>query len=357
MSLARAPLGCESELEEECGVKTDAAFDGYQGIVNADPAHVREARDRRNVFCRAFATLPACLEQIPSGSLARGTQRDPIHDVDLIMVFDPAEHPDWGGGPGTAAAALEYTRGHVTALLGITDGTYAKKVRHTLLRNHVVKCFLDDPDAPDAFAVEVMPALRVAGGLLVPERNSDRWITVNPEYLITAVARRHAEWNKFAPMVRDVKAWKDYVGLDMKSLVAEVLVLNNLPHPAGLSGLSRSVALKGFFTAAAAAVMNGVDDPAGLCGEIQPDLDRTAVRVKMLEAADLAARACSAEADGDDARAICLWRTVFGPDFPEPPGGCAGSGSSGKAGAVGTAVIGAPAFIRPRPKVKEAPQG
>jgi hypothetical protein len=346
-----------NELEEDCGVKTDAAFNGYQGIVNADPAHVREARDRRNVFCRAFATLPGCVEQIPSGSLARGTQRDPIHDVDLIMVFDPAEHPEWDGSPGTAGAALEYTRGQVKALLGIVDGTYAKKVRNTLLRNHVVKCFLDDPDDADAFVVEVMPAQRVAGGLLVPERKNDRWITVNPEYLIAAVAHRHEEWNKFAPMGRVVKAWKDHVGLDMKSLVAEVLVLNTLPQSARGSELSRSAALKGFFTAAATAVMNGVCDPAGLCGEIQPDLDRAAVRFKMLEAADLAARACSAEADGDHDRAICLWRTVFGPDFPEPPGGCAGSGSSGKAGVAGAAVISAPAFVRPRPKVKEAPQG
>ena len=94
----------------------------------------------------------------------------------------------------------------------------------------------------------------------------------NPEYLIAEVAKRHDEWNKFAPMVRDIKAWKDYVGLEMKSLVAEVLVLNNLPHPPYLGTLSRQEALKGFFTAAASAVMNGVHDPAGLCGESSPTL-------------------------------------------------------------------------------------
>jgi hypothetical protein len=323
-------------------VKPTTAFDQFQTVVNADPAHVQEARDRRNAFCRAFATLPDCTEQLPSGSLARGTQRDPIHDVDLIMVFDPAQQPAWDGGAGSAEAALEYLRDRVKDLLGATGGSHDRKVRHTLLRNHVVKCFLDDPDDPDAFAVEVMPALRVPDGLRVPERNDDCWATVNPEFLKAAVARRHAEWNKFAPMVRVIKAWKDHVGLDMKSLVAEVLVLEQLPRPRLLGTLTRQEALAGFFTAAAVAVMNGVHDPAGLCGEIQPGLDRAAVHAHMREAADLAARAVAAERNGDDDRAVQLWRAVFGPDFPTPPASTGGG----------------PALLtRVRPRVKEAPQG
>lgn len=323
-------------------MKPTTAFDQFQTVVNADPAHVKEARDRRDVFCRAFKTLPDCTEQLPSGSLARGTQRDPIHDVDLIMVFDPVQQPAWDGGAGTAEAALEYVRDRVKNLLGVSGGSYDRKVRHTLLRNHVVKCFLDDPDDPDAFAVEVMPALRVADGLRVPERNDDCWVTVNPEFLKTEVAKRHAEWNKFAPMVRVIKAWKDHVGLDMKSLVAEVQVLEQMPHPPLLCVLTRQDALAGFFTAAAIAVMNGVHDPAELCGEIQPVLDRAAVHAHMREAADVAVRAVAAERNGDDDRAVRLWRAVFGPDFPEPS----------------TPTVGAPALLtQARPRVKEAPQG
>ena len=330
-------------------MKPTTAFDLYQTAVNADPEHVAEARCRRNVFCSAFKTLADCTEQLPSGSLARGTERDPIHDVDLIMVFDAAQHPGWDDGAGTADAALNYVRDRVKDLLSATNGSYDRKVRHTLLRNHVVKCFLDDPDDPDAFAVEVMPAMRTEGGLRVPERKHDRWTTVNPEYLIAAVAKRHTEWNKFAPMVRVIKAWKDHVGLDMKSLVAEVLVLEQMPRPPALGVLTRQEALQRFFTAAATAVMAGVHDPAGLCGEIQPDLDRTAVRARMLEAADLAARAVAAERNGHDDRAVRLWHDVFGPDFPAPPGG------TGSAPAVisGTSVL----LTEVRPRVKEAPQG
>ncbi len=86
-------------------MRPDTAFDTHQVVVNADPDSVHEARHRRNVFCDAFGTLSEVSETIPSGSLARGTQRDPIHDVDLIMVFDADEHPT-----GTTAAEARRPR-------------------------------------------------------------------------------------------------------------------------------------------------------------------------------------------------------------------------------------------------------
>lgn len=340
-------------------MRPDTAFNTHQSVVNAAPESVREARRRRNFFCDAFGKQPDVAETIPSGSLARGTQRDPIHDVDLIIVFRPEDHPDWDVGGGSAEEALEHIRGQVTSLLGVTAGTFAQEVRLTHLRNHVVKCFLDDPDDRNAFTVEVMPALRRAGGgLRIPERNSDTgWVNADPEFLLAEVAARHNEWRFFAPMIRTVKKWKDVANLDMKSLTAEVLALKCLPQPQSGQVLTRSVALQQFFTAAASAVMQGVVDPAGWCGEIQPGLDRVAVRAALLESADIAARAVAAEHRGDHDTALCLWRSVFGPDFPEPPGGCPAAGTTSSAAllAGGVAVAAAPALIR-RP-VKDAPQG
>jgi hypothetical protein len=340
-------------------MKPDTAFDTHQAIVNAVPASVTEARDRRNVFCDAFGKLPDVAETVPSGSLARGTQRDPIHDVDLIMVFNKDDHPDWDTGNGSAEAALEYTRGRVTDLLGITSGTFATKVRLTHLRTHVVKCFLDDPDDPGAFTVEVMPALRLPDGALrIPERdNAAGWVTADPEYLISEVAARHREWPYFAKMVRAVKKWKDVAGLDMKSLTAEVLALKCIPKPLPGQSLTRPVALQQFFTAAAVAVMEGVTDPAGWCGEIQPGLDRVSAAAALREAADVAARAVAADQRKDYDAAVCLWRSVFGNDFPEPPDGCPGTGTASASALLfgAAAAVAAPAAIR-RP-VKDAPQG
>ena len=64
--------------------------------------------------------------------------------------------------------------------------------------------------------------------------------------------------------------------------------------------------------------MSGVNDPAGYCGEIQPDLDRAKTRDTMLAAAELANQALDADAADETDRALCLWRQVFGPAFPEP---------------------------------------
>jgi hypothetical protein len=177
------------------------------------------------------------------------------------------------GTPATEALRPRWSiRSRVTDLLGVTDGTFAQEVRLTHLRDHVVKCFLDDPDDKDAFTVEVMPALRRPGcGLRIPERSNEAgWVTADPEFLLSEVAARHGEWRFFAAMVRAIKKWKDVANIDMKSLTAEVLTLNCMPAPEPGQVLSRQAALQRFFTAAASAVMDGVMDPAGLCGEIQP---------------------------------------------------------------------------------------
>jgi predicted nucleotidyltransferase len=340
-------------------MKPDTAFDLHQGVVNATFESVQEARRRRNFFCSAFDKQADVAETVPSGSLARGTQRDPIHDVDLIIVFRHEDHPDWDTGSGSAEAALEHIRGQVTDLLGVTSGSFAQEVRRAHLRTHVVKCFLDDPDAPNAFAVEVMPALRSSDGTLrIPERgNATGWVTADPEFLISEVAARHREWRSFAPMVRGIKKWKDVADIGMKSLTAEILALKCLPVPQSGQELTRPFALQQFFTAAAASVMGGVNDPAGWCGEIQPELDRAAARAALLEAADVAARAVDAGRSGDHDTAVCLWRSIFGPDFPEPPGGCPVAGATASAAGLagGVVAVTAPALIR-RP-VKDAPQG
>jgi predicted nucleotidyltransferase len=44
--------------------------------------------DRRHCACTARCRF--------QGSLARSTQRDPINDVDVIVVFERSAHADWG---------------------------------------------------------------------------------------------------------------------------------------------------------------------------------------------------------------------------------------------------------------------
>jgi hypothetical protein len=318
------------------------AFDAFQEAVDAERAQVVLARARRDIFKKALGTEADVAEVFGSGSLRRSTQLKPIHDVDLVVVYAGNDHPDWGLPGDSAEEALDYTRGRVNALLGATNGTVDKLVWRALPRNHAVKCFLDDSDDPEAFTVDTMPALRQADGtLLIPEVLSYKWVTADPEDLIQRVADHQADWSYFRPIVRVLKDWRRSVKVEgkIKSLLIEVLALECMPR----SG-SRAEALRAFFTAAAVRVNTPIEDPAGLCGLIQPDLDKIGLRIALEEASEIATRACEHAAAGDTDDALRAWQEIFGEDFPAP--------AKKK---VSAAVTG-PALIIPRP-IKDAPQG
>ena len=176
--------------------------------------------------------------------------------------------------------------------------------------------------------------------------------------MIESVKERQANWDRFRALVRVLKLWNDRNGDTMKSLTIEVLALDHLPVEE-----SRPRALQRFFQAAATAVQQGpIEDPAGHCGEIQPDLDRQAAYEQLDEAASYAWQAVNAQDAGDTDRAACLWRKVLGDAFPEPEGGCADDGEDREAGGgfnIGTgtgAAGGAIGIDKPRP-VTDAPQG
>lgn len=291
------------------------AFNEFQGIVNADPEHVKEARSRRDLFRDAFLSEGDVDEVVASGSLARGTHKDPIHDVDVVIVYDDVQHPEWGEPGSSAEDALDHTRKRVNALLGATNGTFDNAVRLAKWRNHAVKCFLDDPNDPNAFTVDAMPALRRNDMLLIPEASSKDWVPCNPEYLIKAVADKHAEWSTYAGTVRMLKYWASEQNTKIKSLVMEVLALEYLP-----TTKTRPVAIKDFFVSALYAIEGGqeVVDPAGICGPIQSDLDYEGFADCLRASRDDAVRAFRAQSNNDNTAAIQLWGKVFGNDFPKP---------------------------------------
>lgn len=294
----------------------NGSFDDYQAHVNAEDAQVVEARRRRDLFKTSFEKRDDVKEVIASGSLRRGTHRDPINDVDTIIVYDADEHPDWGEPGASAAAALDHTRALVNEMLGATNGTDAQEVRLAKPRNHAVKCFLDDPDDGNAFTVDVMPALRRGGRFLVPEALSEKWIYTDPEELIEQVAKKHAEWNRFAGLVRMLKDWGSKQDIKIKSLVMEILALDHMPN-----GNNRPAALKVFFVTAAVRVESliAIEDPAGLCGAIQPDLHMDELGKRLRDAANLASEAVEAQSNNDTHKALTKWREIFGDGFPKPP--------------------------------------
>ncbi len=311
------------------------AFLTLQANVNADPLQVEEARQRREMFQYAFGGEPDAVTCVPSGSLARGSQIEPINDVDLLWVYDPEQHAEWGQPGASAEAALEYTREQVKRLLGSEQalidlfgeaGRYMKWVRHTRLQHHAVKCFLDEPGEDGAFTVDVVPALaRQPNGFLIPQTSSEDWIATDPVYLIERVLERHGGYGEgqFVQLVRVLKCWCKDNGNVIKGLATEVLALSHLYDD------ERPQALARFFQGALEAIHEPIKDPAGLCGEVQPKLDRAKAEALLEQGSDLSWRAITAAGRGEERQAQCLWHELLGDVFPEPIGGC-GESSPGR---------------------------
>lgn len=289
-----------------------ASFDELQTVVDADVSVVKLARSRRDVFKDALSSAPDVRTVWGSGSLRRSTQLQPVHDVDLVVEFDSEIHPEWGEDGESSSEAIERCRDLVTERLGVAAGTHERLVRqvNTANRNRAAKCFIDDPDDPDAFTVDVMPAIRWEDGVLIPLKSEARWTLADPEFLIDRVIERQADWSRFRPMVRVLKYWARQQPFKVKSLVMEVLALECLP-----ASPNRATALSEFFTTASRHSLY-VTDPAGLSGAIQPALDSHALRRSLEDAAISAASALRVAADGNQAEATRLWRSVLGPAFP-----------------------------------------
>ena len=267
----------------------------------ATPARDSDSQARRlqQFFVDALATNENGGKAASYGSLSRGTHVDPIRDVDVLLVFDPALRPDWGGGDGKSPdqALAEVERMVADAAeMTIWQGS-------TQLGDHSVKHFPAHTGTGFSAFVDIVPALPTGTGtLLIPNRAEARWLETDPGALRRRVRRRQSNWNDFIPLVRLLKAWNAAGGGVMKSLTIEVLAIELLPRAPA------SEALASFFSSASARIAEPVLDPSGLCGAVDPDLDIDRARQLLDEAAHQTGRAV-ATSDADEAAGI--WRKVF----------------------------------------------
>ena len=308
---------------------SDEAFDRFSMAIESDPLDVLLAKWRRDTFAARLRKIPGVVKVIPSGSLARGTNVEGIHDVDLIVVFDASALPDPSLASGSACAVLQHTQTEIDERLGAGRGPVTREISGTRLRNHVVRCedvSLGPFDGliPSAPPVDVMPAIREGSHLRIPELRKDRWASADPEKLIRLVEERKREWKYFAEVVRMVKVWAEHSGLKMRGLAIEVMVLQYLPRPRFFETLSCAEAVTRFFEAAAKDGARKLRDPAGRSGKIDPGVSHGALQRELEKAAGLARRARDAEraienpqlAVGVPENPNSLWRQVFGRKYP-----------------------------------------
>lgn len=311
-------------------MESDEGFQSFSQAIKSDPIAVLLAKWRRDSFAEKLKQLPDVIDVIPSGSLARGTQIGPVHDVDLIVVYDKSKHPDYGKEKKSEAAiqsaedSITHTKNKLLEQLHPWIGKTLPD-NETELHSHVVTYRGDFAGIyaeviPSAPPVDVMPAVREGSHLLIPERGTG-WIDVDPEKLIRQVEQRQREWKYFTEVVGMVKHWAKINELHMKNLAVEVMVLKYCPRPGFFETLSCGEAVARFFKAAAHAHMTSLKDPAGRCGEIDPSLNFSRLQGALKRAAGLSRKAMDAEHAlknhaGVQAHPDDFWRDLFGSKYP-----------------------------------------
>ena len=272
----------------------EEAFSALQKKVDANPDVVQKARDRRNAFRKSLGIESDVKRTFASGSFARGSQIEPIKDVDLLALYDEAVHPDWGQAGDSAQAALEHLRDRIKERLGpdnVDPDSDIEPVRFTQVRDHAVTCWLDEPDAENAFTIDVVPALNrtadsgVPLGFWIPETSSRAWIGSDPLYMVYRVLERHERSGgqfvkrSAAAQALQPRPGQADEGLDHGSAGAKAHARRARAPGAGDLRRSRYPPRQ------------PICDPAGYCGEIEPDLDRQAAADAFKEKGRLLARA------------------------------------------------------------------
>src|ERR1700683_723689 len=243
----------------EAAMESDDGFEAFGRAIKSDPIGVLLAKFRRDTFVDKLKKLPDVVAVIPSGSFTRGTQIGPVHDIDLIVVFDKSKRPDYGSGQQSAQGALEHLqKGLVEQLHPLTEEEGLLK--DTKLGTHTVKCDTDVPRPfadliPSAPPVDVMPAVGEGFHLRVPERGTG-WIRTDPEKFMREVAQRQHEWKYFTQTVGMLKAWAAHNNLHISNLAIEAMALKYFPRPRLFETLSRGDAIARFFEAAKADIGN-----------------------------------------------------------------------------------------------------
>jgi hypothetical protein len=309
-------------------MESDDGFEAFGRAIKSDPIGVLLAKFRRDAFVDKLKKLPDVVAVIPSGSFTRGTQIGPVHDVDLIVVFDSSKHRDYGSGQQSAQDALEHLQKGLIEQMHPLSGEDAL-VKDTELATHVVKCYGDVPRPfaeviPSAPPVDVMPAVREGFHLKVPERGTG-WIDTNPEKFMREVAQRQHEWKHFTGVVGMLKAWAEHNHLHIKNLAIDVMVLRYCPRPRLFETLSRGDAIARFFEAAKADICNPLN-PTGWLSKIDSGIDYAELRKALHHAAEISRDAMNAERAWEHGFHSAenvrhpdeFWRKLFGSKYPNP---------------------------------------
>jgi len=183
--------------------------------------------EQRDYITKKYAELCGFLGDFcfQSGSYARFTAIDPVHDLDVIYVLPDSfviSHP---------AKAMQQLR---QKLMDAYKNSKISKIKEIIAQTHSITIVFDDDDAPETFSIDVVPAVAADDETnefdepiyLVPEilkanhqkrveryenaaKNPIGWIKSDPKGYISAATQLDANTDgTFRKAVKVVKSWR-----------------------------------------------------------------------------------------------------------------------------------------------------
>lgn len=232
------------------------------------------------------------------GSAAKGTIVRPIDDLDVLAVFSN-EGEAWSRYRLDSQSFLYRIRRAYDGIETADVGARGQAVRVSF---------------QSGGHVDVAPVFFHGNDVYGLPKGDGGWINTAPTVANSWFAGRHADLGyNLAPLVRLLKKWNAAHSARLRSFHLETLaatVFRTL-------GRNRQSGLASFFEWAPNRL--DVSDPGGQSGALSGYLSWTSrqeVIQSLSVAADRAARARSAEADGDHREAKRLWRLILGVTFP-----------------------------------------
>ena len=232
------------------------------------------------------------------GSADRETIIRPLDDIDVMAVFN--DDLVWN----------TYRFDSTKLLYRVRDALSGYRVEVVGARGQAVRLFYKS--GPHVDIAPVFPLTDGSGAYVLPA-GGGRWVGTHRQYHADFMARRNRELSGYLkPLIRLLKRWNRVHSNRLKSFHLEMVAQATF---GSLNGNTRQ-AVHAFFDWAPGYLH--VQDPAGHGGDLGAYLflREQAVRDSMRSARDRAARAMQAEAAGDHAEAIRLWRIIFGDEFP-----------------------------------------
>lgn len=281
-------------------------FRRFASNLELTAAETQKAADTHNRIREALEAQPCVLSSELSGSYDRKTKIRPLHDIDVLVVFDPEVAYD-------AKGEMIKPRQLIARIARLIPSLRRKlpRLAGPKLQSRSVNIVLD------GIGLDLVPAFGLrAGGYLISDSTTQNWIPTDPlkyaEHL-SALNQSHRFDQQLVPFIKMIKSWARVNAPLLKSYLLELLVLNSLP-----SIESYSDACANFFLRASTQILGSICDPITdiEVNELLP-LQRLEVMRQFRRSLNLSLDAKVAEVLGRPAPVSARhFAQVFGPKFP-----------------------------------------